>query len=359
MPASRHRQLQLWFASFVAFGAALWAAGADTVPPAGFAPSTNRPRAEVIAVHDPAATRHFLPNAAIVRRMVERGLTALADKPTLSDAWRALLRTNDVVGFKVNSAPGDISGTRPVVVRALIETLLESGHSPRRIVIWDKRSTDLRGAGWYALADELGVRCVASEDAGWDPDQSKSYEKSVLGRLTASDLEFGRKDELNAGRRSYVTTLLTKELTVVIPVTPVLTHNLAGVSGQLTGLAFASVDNTLRFANNGPLIAEAVPEICALDDVLPRVVFGVSDALIAQYRGEESVRLHNTVILNELRFSRDSVALDALALDDLERARQGPQKAMDKPGSAEVYVNAELLELGVSDLKRIDVRRLE
>lgn len=331
---------------------------AEPTGEARFSSSTNRPRAEVLVVQDPAATTFFVPNAPVVRRMVERGITALADQPTISQAWRALIRTNDVVGFKVTSAPGDVSGTRPVVVRALVESLKESGHPAEKIVIWDKRASDLRNAGWYSLAHDLGVRCVSSEDAGWDPDPERAYEKAVLGRLVAGDLEFNRRDDLNAGRRSYVTRLLTKELTVVIPVTPVLTHNLAGVNGQLVGLALGSVDNSLRFQNNPNLLAEAVPEICALDDVLARVPFGVSDAMVCQYRGEETVRLYNTMVLNELRFSRDPVALDAVALEDLTRARKASPYTVDKQFETDVYVNAELLELGVSDLKRIDLRRV-
>lgn len=319
--------------------------------------SVQRPRAEVFAIQDPAATSVFVPNAAVVRRMVERGLMALAGKPTPSEAWQSLLRPNDVVGFKVNSAPGEISGTRPVVVRALIETLKESGHASEKIVIWDKRVMDLRNAGWPEVAARLGVRWLAAEEVGWDPDPARAYEKAILGRLVASDLEFSRREDLNAGRRSFVSKLLSQELSVIIPVTPVLTHTFGGVNGQLVGLAFGSVDNSLRFQNNPSLLAEAVPEICALDDVLPRVLFGVSDALICQYRGQESLRLHNTVVLNELRFSRDPVALDALALDDLARARASSPYSVERPAETEVYVNAELLELGISDLKRIDIRR--
>ncbi len=319
--------------------------------------NTNKPRAEVFVVQDPAATAAFVPNATVVRRLVERGITTLADKPDITNAWRALIRTNDVVGFKVTSAAGEVSGTRPSVVRALVETLLAAGHPAKQIVIWDKRTVDLRQAGWQALASSLGVRWQSSEGAGWDPNPDRAYEKPVIGRLVAGDLEFDQRQDLNAGRRSYVTRLLTQELTVVIPVTPVLAHNLAGVNGQLVGLALGSIDNSLRFQNNPALLAEAVPEICALDDLLPRVVFGVSDALFCQYRGEESLRLYDTVVLNELRFSRDPLALDALAVDDILRAHKASPYAVGKLYETDLYVNAELLELGVSDLKRIDVKK--
>lgn len=317
-----------------------------------------KPRSEVFVVQDPGATSIFIPNPTVVRSMIDRGLVALSGKTNSAAAWRSLLKTNDTVGIKVTSAPGEISGTRPVVVRALVESLKESGHPARQIVLWDKRAFDLKSAHWFDTAAELGVRCRASEEVGWDPDPTRSYDKGVIGRLVAGDLDFERREDLSVGRRSYVSRLLTQELSVVIPVTPVLAHNMAGVNGQLVGMALGSVDNSLRFQNNPSLLAEAVPEICALDDVLPRVLFGISDAMICQYRGEENVRLHNTVVLNEIRFSRDSVALDALALEDILRARRASPYYVERRSDFEVYVNAEMLELGVSDLKRIDLRKV-
>ena len=252
-----------WFLwGLVVLGCLHGVAGAEGVPATPDPKAngnTNRPRAEVFVVQDPGATSAFVPNATVVRRLVERGITTLADKADITNAWRALIRTNDVVGFKVTSAAGEGSGTRPSVVRALVETLLAAGHPAKQIVIWDKRTVDLRQAGWQALASSLGVRCQSSEEAGWDPNPDRAYEKPVMGRLVAGDLEFDRRQDLNAGRRSYVTRLLTQELAVVVPVTPVLAHNLAGVNGQLIGLALGSIDNSLRFQSNPALLAEAVP----------------------------------------------------------------------------------------------------
>jgi len=349
---ARCRQLvAVWLLAIPASLGAPDAPGSDT----GSAPA----RASVIAVQDPGATTHFIPNQESVRRLVDHGLAALAGKDSAEAAWRVWVQPGDTVGFKVTSAPGEVAGTRRAVVRSLIESLRAAGHSADQIVIWDRRTGDLRNAGWIRLASDLGVRCVGTDEAGWDPNPEKGYDKPVLGRLIAGALEFFRKDELGTGRRSHISRLLSQELTKIIPVSPVLNHNVAGVNGQLLGLAFASVDNTLRFLNNPGIYAEAVPELCALDDIFPKIAFGVSDALICQYRGEDTTRLHNAVALNELRFSRDPVALDVLALADIEQARGASAEGIP-PGNTnrlELYTNAELLDLGVADLKRIDVKR--
>ncbi len=317
---------------------------------------TNRPRAAVLTVQDAAAVVAFAPVFPVVRQMVEQGLLAFTAATNTTAAWRTLVTANDVVGFKVVSAPGALSGTRPAVVRALIESLLAAGHPASRIIIWDKREVDLRPAGWFSLAAELGVECVAAETAGWDAE--KSYESPVLGRLVAGDLEFDRTDKTKVSRRSHVSRLLTGRITKIVSVAPVLSHSVTAVHGHLAGLAFASVDNTLRFANDAGLLAEAVPDICALDDLMPKVVLGVGDALICQFRGEDQPMLHYAVALNELRFSRDLVALDALALDNITQARTAVKYEGEKPVKTELYLNAELIELGIADLKQIQVTRV-
>jgi len=317
---------------------------------------TSRPPAAVLMVKDPAAVVAFAPVAAAVEQMVDRGLRAFTAATNTAAAWRTLVRSNDVVGFKVVSAPGALSGTRPAVVRALIQSLLAAGHPAAQIIIWDKREVDLRPAGWFSLAAELGVECVAAEVAGWDPE--KTYESPVLGRLVAGDLEFDRTDKNKVSRRSHVTRLLTARITKIVSVAPVLSHSVTAVHGHLAGLAFASVDNTLRFANDAGLLAEAVPDICALDDLMPKVVLGVGDALVCQYRGEDQPMLHYAVPLNELRFSRDLVALDALALENITQARMAVKYEGEKPVKTELYLNAELIELGMADLKQIQVRRV-
>jgi hypothetical protein len=80
--------------------------------------------------------------------------------------------------------------------------------------------------------------------------------------------------------------------------------------------------------------------------------------LISQYEGQDRGLLHYSDVLNELRFSRDPVALDVLSVQEIERER----RLAGIPAAAtnlDLYSNASLLEIGVSDPKRIQVDRLE
>jgi hypothetical protein len=239
------------------------------------------------------------------------------------------------------------------VVEAIVKSLLAAGLPPKQILVWDRHLADLRLAGFFALAERHGIRVAASAEAGYD--EKVFYDTPLLGQLVWGDLEFGRKGD-GIGRKSYLSKLVTREMTKIINVTPLLNHNLAGVSGNLWGLAIGSVDNTLRFEHVDRL-ATAVPEIIALPELADRLVLNIVDALICQYQGEERTLLHYSTPLNQLWFSADPVALDVLAIQELDRQRQAA-KALSVKTSQELYENAALIGLGVSEPRRIDIVRL-
>jgi len=286
--------------------------------------------------------------------MVARGITTLTGKSSASEAWLSLVSTQDTIGIKVFSEPGPNSGTRPAVVRAVIQELLAAGLTPKQIIVWDKHQTDLRLAGYFDLAKQFGVRVAGSAEAGYD--EKTFYDTPLLGNLVWGDLEFGKKGD-GIGRKSFVSKLVSNNMTKIINITPLMNHNEAGVFGNLFSLATGSVDNTARFESDHDRMATAVPEIYALPALSDHVVLNITDALICQYEGEERSLLHYSAILNELRFSRDPVALDVLSLGELNRQRELAKAPVVK-NDPELYSNAALLELGVSDPKKIDVTEL-
>jgi hypothetical protein len=192
-------------------------------------------------------------------------------------------------------------------------------------------------------------------DAGYD--EKVFYETPSVGNLVWGDLEFGKTGE-GIGRKSYVSKLVSKEITKIINVTPLLNHNTASVCGNLFSLATGSIDNTLRFESDLTRLAESVPEIYALEAIGDRVVLNITDALICQYQGEQKTLLHYSTVLNELRFSRDPVALDVLSLRELERERTAA-RAVSLPINRALYVNAEVLDLGFADSDKIRIERID
>jgi hypothetical protein len=318
------------------------------------APKATR-QAQVIVVQNSGATRVFEPQPEVVQSMVDRALIALTGRTNAAAAWGSLISTQDVVGIKVYSAPGPMTGTHPAVVEAIVRGLLAAQLPSQHIVVWDRRLADLRQSGFAELAGRHGVRLAGSLDAGYD--ETVFYDTALLGNLRWSDLEFGRKEE-SIGRKSYVSKLVSRELTKIINVTPLLNHNDAGVAGNLYGLALGSVDNTRRFETDTGLMTRAVPEIYALPALGDRVVLNIVDALICQYEGGQYVRLHNASVLNEIRVSRDPVALDVLSVQELARQRQLAGFPTVRTNGWELFQNASLLELGINDLQKIQTDRL-
>ncbi len=345
------RLLFQWAGALAALLGFAMPARADTNRTLAVSPALS---AQVVIVHDAEATQDFAPRTDRIAVMVSRALTNLTGRATVSAAWQSLISTQDVVGIKVFSEPGPYSGTRPAVAGAVVAGLLAAGLPPDHIVLWDRRQIDLRLAGFVALAKQLGVRVAGSAEAGYD--ETVFYETPLLGNLVWGDLEFGSKNP-GVGRKSFVSKLVKGQMTKIINITPLMNNNETGVAGNLFSLALGSVDNTTRFEADADRMTRAVPEIYALPVFSDRVVLNIVDALICQYEGEERSLLHYSTVLNQLRFSHDPVALDMLSIQELNAQRQAAQAPPVKV-NMELYENAALLELGVSDLKKIQVLNL-
>ena len=314
-------------------------------------------RPQVVSVENSAAISDFQPNAAVVQTMVSCGLAAITGKTNLVAAWRSLVSTQDVVGIKVFSAAGQLSGTRPAVVAAVIHGLLEAGLPPQHIVIWDKRAYNLRPAGFFNLAQQLGVRAASSLESGYDPTNFYLPDTVVIGNLVWGDLEFGKTNE-GVGRKSFVTKIVSRQITKIIDIAPLLNQEDVGVCGQLYSLALGSVDNTRRFENDPDRLAVAVPEIYALPALSDHVVLNITDALLGQYEGGSRGLLHYSAVPDQLWFSHDPVALDMLAIQELARERIAAGAPPVRP-QLDLYANAHLLQLGENDLTKIHVEKIK
>ena len=319
-------------------------------PPAGF------PAPRVVVVQGHGLLNAFLPDDDRVANAFNLGLERFTATTNATDAWLTLVKTNDVVGLKVFSPPGQLCGTRPAVIRAITRGLLAAGVPRTQIVIWDKRAEDLRAAGYFDLGEELGVPVAGAQQAGFDTNTFYLPDSPVIGTLVWGDLEFGQTNR-GVGKKSFVSQLVSRRLTKIISIAPLLNENSAGVCGHFYSLALGSVDNTHRFENDSGRLAVALPEIVALPAVGDHVVLHVTDALLAQYQGGPAGFLQFSTVLNQLWFSHDPVALDVLAQQELAHERRRFH-APDFQANWEMYTNAALLQLGQNRPERIPVEMI-
>lgn len=331
----------------------LLAAGAADIFPLH---ATNA-AARVVEVDGTGLQSAYLADDARVAAAFNRGLLTLTCAANISDAWRSLVQTNDTVGIKVFSLPGPLSGTRPAVVAAIARGLLVAGLSPEKIIIWDKHVDDLRAAGFFKLGKQLGVRVAGAAESGYDTNTFYLPESPIVGALVWGDLEFGLKGD-GVGKKSFVSKLVSQQLTKIISIAPLLNENDAGLCGQFFSLALGSVDNTRRFEGDADRLAVALPEIYALPSVGDRVVLHVTDALLGQYQGGPAGYLQYSAVLDQIWLSHDPVALDTLASERLAQER----KNFDIPPpklNGQLYTNAVLLQLGINELSKIQIEKVK
>jgi hypothetical protein len=158
-------------------------------------------------------------------------------------AWRTFVTPRDVIGIKVNAHSGTLSGTRPAVVAAVIEGLLQSGIPARHIIIWDEHRRNLKRAGYEKLSKKYGVQLAGARDHGfddWHPFQTPSFQ----GKLWVGDHLFGKT---KYSGDSHLSKLVTEKITAIICIHSPIFIPGKGASGHLKELALASVDNTRRF----------------------------------------------------------------------------------------------------------------
>ncbi len=328
----------------------------------------SAPAVELFPLHGTNAATHltivqgdnlltaFKPDTAAVEARFNLGLIAFSRGTNLADGWRKIIHTNDTIGIKVFSQSGPVSGTRPAVVSAVVNGLRAAGVPGNQIIIWDKRAEDLRAAGFFQLAQQLGVQAAGAVESGYDTNAFYLPDSPVIGNLVWGDLEFGITNQ-SVGKKSYVSKLVSQRLTKIISIAPLMNENSAGTCGHFFSLGLGSLDNTRRFTLDSDRLAVALPEIYALPAIGDRVALLITDALLAQYQGGPVSYLQFSRPRSELWISRDPVALDIIALKELAKERQ----RLDLPAvnsNLEIYQNAALLQLGIGDPSRIMIEKV-
>ncbi len=315
--------------------------------------------ARIVMVQGENLLNAFLPDETRVEAAFNRGLAFFTRETTVSNAWRSLVATNDTVGIKVFSQPGPVCGTRPAVVAVIVRGLLAAGLPPEQIIIWDKHAADLRTAGYFDLARTFLVRVAGAAETGYDTNSFYLPDSPVTGQLVWGDLEFGGTNkDFSVGKKSFVSKLVSQQMTKIISVAPLLNENSAGVCGHFFSLGLGSIDNTRRFEGNAERLAVALPEIDALPVIGDRVVLHVTDALLEQHLGGPAGYLQFSTVHNEIWFGHDPVALDTLALKELMFQRR-VLDAPAMPSNFGIYTNAVLLQLGVNDPSRIQIEKIQ
>ena len=281
----------------------------------------------VYSARHPAAIKEYRTNPAVVRGMVNRLVLAVTGQPDVARAWRSLVSPDDKVGIKISAAGGELFTTHRDVVNAIVDGLVAAGHARGSIIVWDRSLGGIQEAGYHPEKEGYQIKSIAPRD-GYDP-------KAVLtaplsGRLIWGDLQYRSdrgtipllsNEEFLTSDESHFARILSSEVTKIINV-PVMSDSAScGIAGCLYNMTVPNIDNWRRFTQGSPYGNAAIAEIYRTPYIGPKVVLNIMDALVAQYAGgpqsQPNYAVHHATILA----SKDPVAIDALAVRQIEEWR--------------------------------------
>jgi len=309
-------------------------------------------------------------DAPTVREMIAQGMRSLTGDSDARDSWARFFSPADVVGIKVNcsGAPGIMS--TPEVVGEIVRNLGVAGVKPNQIWIYERFQNQVNSVH-YDRYVPAGVHIWTAEHdrgsiAGYDPS-------------TYVDVNFFGEDDT----RSNMARVVTEQFTKIINVPNMKDHGAAGVTGCLKNIAYGSFSNVARshsgFKTN---TYSFIGTLASVEPLRSRTVLAVMDGLRGVWHGGPfSSSRKFRFYPKQMMFGTDPVAMDRLLLDVIDGKRkaehatsvwdrsmthiksgrdydQNPSidRFVREPGHIEYTAT---LGLGVYDLKKIQVRKIE
>jgi uncharacterized protein (DUF362 family) len=316
----------------------------------------------VYAVHDPDAIKDYETNPRIVHAMVNRLILAATGQPDIARAWGSLVSPNDEIGIKICAAGGELFTTHHDVVNAIVDGLVAAGHARSSIIVWDRSLGGIKEAGYRPGADGYQLRAIAPRE-GYDSKAVLSM--PLLGKLVWGDLEYksdkGKmpllSDTENTSNLSHFSRIVSTEVTKIINVPVMSSNETNGIAGCLYNVTIPNIDNWRRFSQGSRFGAESIAEIYSDPLIAKKVVFNLMDGLVAQFAGGPQSQPNYALHHATLYASKDPVAVDAVALKQLEQWRA--RASLPAIGHMADYVSiAGQLGLGNSAPNRIEIRNV-
>jgi uncharacterized protein (DUF362 family) len=228
--------------------------------------------------------------------------------------WRRLFHPDDIVGLKVNCLAGKGLSTRPELVNAVCEALLQAGIKKHRIIIWDRADRDLERAGYSIERRKNRVQCFGTNQVGYT---SRVYEHGYVG--------------------SQLSRIVTDHCSAIINLPVLKDHGIVGLSVGLKNF-FGAINNPNKYHDNvgDPYVAD----VNMLTPIRSKTRLTICDAITPQYEGGPPYMPQWTWPMNSLLVSTDMVAMDQVGWDIVEeKRRENEFSSLARAGREPVYIN--------------------
>jgi hypothetical protein len=322
---------------------------------------------KVVHVSHPKCIADGVIAGAAVSEMLRRGMLSLTGAKDIKDAWRMVVSPNDKIGLKVNPVAGPTLSTSHEIVRAIIDALQSAGIPRKNILIWDRREFELHEAG-FTTENFPGIPCIGTERK--DAKGSFYDEKGKLYGEEMIDTEWSYCAEVeehydaetipymvNEGQYSYFTKIVTKQVDKIINI-PILKNAGPTITLCLKNLAYGSISNTGRLHKQ--LWAETCAEVCAFPPIRDKVVLNIADGIKGCYDGGPGANPQFITEFKSLLLGTDPVAVDRVGYEILLNRRKQEKVQKEESPKARIFLEiAQNLELGVADLAKIDLKKID
>ncbi len=256
--------------------------------------TTTRPAAPVVTQ---ARSEYVIEGRTVQKtilgEMLDWSLRTLTNTASAADAWKSILRPDDVVALKFNQSAATGLGTTPAFAEVLIESMIHAGWKPEQLVPIEVPETIHQAFG------------TTRPSTDWQEEEN----------------DFGSGRDRLAG--------VLRQVTAIVNVPFMKTHNIAGLTASLKNLSHAFVKHPARFHDNH--CCPYIGDIVALPQIRDRLRINIVNALRSVFDGGPDATDESTWQSGMVLAGIDPVAVDTVCLDRLNRERKTNRTRNFKP----------------------------
>lgn len=242
-------------------------------------------RSVVADVRRPEVIDGARVHETLLGEMIEDGLRLATGRDDPVEAWRSCFQPDDIIGIKFNSIGETEIGTSvPFAVR-LVASLERAGFDPDRIMLIE-------------VPRHPELRALRTRPVPWG--------------FTDREVPFGSGSEQLA--------VVLEEITALISVPFLKTHNIAGFTGCLKNLSHALIRRPGRYHGNA--CSPYVGDIVALPQIRSKLRLSIVNGLRGVFDGGPAADPGKLWQHAGVLVGMDPVAVDAVGLDVLNAHRR-------------------------------------
>ncbi|MBI5021672.1 MAG: DUF362 domain-containing protein [Ignavibacteriales bacterium] len=300
-------------------------------------------------------------------KMVKAGMLNLTGNKDISEAWRMFVTPKDIIGLKVNPVAGVTLSTSIEIVQAIIQQLEAAGIPRKNLVIWDRREFEMQEVGFTEKVFP-GIKIIGTErkdDKGSFVDsEGKLYGEQMIDKnwFYWADVEEKYDAEtipymINEGKHSYFSKIVTQQVDKIINI-PILKNAGSSITLCLKNLAYGSVSNTGRLHKQ--LWSETSAEVCAFSPLRDKVVLNIVDGIKGCFNGGPGATPEFFTEYKTVLVGTDPVAVDRVGYEIILSKRIAEKIQKEESPKGRIFLQlAEDLKLGVADINKIDLKKIE